>query len=32
MLDLEVEGDLKDIERLKSLFKMFEEMLSQLEG
>ncbi len=32
VLDLEVEGDLKDIERLKTLFEVFEEMINQLEG
>ena len=32
LLDLEVEGDLKDIERLKSIFQLFGEMLKQLVG
>jgi hypothetical protein len=32
VLDLEVEGDLKDIERLKSLFEAFGEIINQHEG
>ncbi len=32
VLDLEVEGDLKDIARLKSLFEVFGELPNQLEG
>ena len=32
VLDLEVEGDLRDIERFKSFFEVFGEMLNQLPG